>query len=81
MPWHWKDGKPVAWVDAAPAPAEVEHEKQPPAPPMREPGWVEMFLNPNESGLPLRMPPRSPSVRRRGAAGAGHRRHGPRRRG
>jgi len=35
-------------------------------PPMREPGWVELFLGPNESGFPHRMPPRAPSPGRRG---------------
>lgn len=34
-------------------------------PPMQEPGWVEMFLAPNEHGFPLRTPPRSPGPRHR----------------
>ncbi|WP_293810330.1 hypothetical protein [uncultured Bosea sp.] len=44
-------------TDDAPAPS---------GPPMRDPGWVEMFLAPNEQGFPLRSPPRSPGPRHRG---------------
>lgn len=49
----------------------VEDNPAEPAPsssglPMRDPGWVELFLAPNEHGFPLRSPPRSPGPRRRG---------------
>ena len=70
MPWHWKDGKPVAWVDADPAsPSEAE-----PAPPAPRDNFVQNFL----SG-PLEIVP--PPPRPRAPNGRPYRRAYPRRRG
>lgn len=49
------------WIDDdAPVPAaEAPAEPASLAPPMADPGWVELFLSPNEHGLPLYSPPNS----------------------